>query len=73
MTHTFKPYLQIQYSFHELPPDSHQALRDSLIIHIESLNDPNFQIILTQLCLALSDLALQMVMWKNSPNFLIQR
>ncbi|XP_071791532.1 transportin-3-like [Asterias amurensis] len=64
---------KIQYSFHELPPDSHQALRDSLIIHIESLNDPNFQIILTQLCLALSDLALQMVMWKNSPNFLIQR
>ncbi|XP_038065636.1 transportin-3-like [Patiria miniata] len=64
---------KIQYSFHELPPDSHQALRDSLIIHIESLNDPNYQIILTQLCLALSDLALQMVMWKNSPNYLIQR
>ena len=40
---------------------------------MESLSDPNYQVILTQLCLALADLALQMVQWKNSASDLIQR
>ncbi|KAJ8032102.1 Transportin-3 [Holothuria leucospilota] len=64
---------KVQYSFHELPADSHNSLRDSLINHLETMTDPQFQITSTQLCLALADLALQMVEWKNSPNFIIQK
>ncbi|XP_033102078.1 transportin-3-like [Anneissia japonica] len=64
---------KIQYSFHELPVESHESLRNSLINHIEVLSDPNFQVIMTQLCLALADLALQMPQWRNSASFLIQK
>ncbi|XP_070539739.1 transportin-3-like [Ptychodera flava] len=64
---------KIQYAFHELPADSHASLRDSLIAHIEQLSAEASPVILTQLCLALADLALQMVMWKNSVQDLLQR
>ncbi|XP_071823709.1 transportin-3-like isoform X1 [Apostichopus japonicus] len=64
---------KIQYSFHELPADSHSSLRDSIISHIETMTDPQFQITNTQLCLALADLALQMVTWKKSAEFIIQK
>nr|XP_054774604.1 transportin-3-like [Lytechinus pictus] len=62
---------KIQYSFHELPMESHENLRDSLINHLQMMSDPKFHVITTQLCLALADLALQMTQWKNSASFLI--
>ncbi|XP_030844509.1 transportin-3 isoform X2 [Strongylocentrotus purpuratus] len=64
---------KIQYSFHELPGQSHEMLRDSLINHMQTMSDPKFHVITTQLCLALADLALQMTQWKNSASFLIHR
>ncbi|XP_006826075.1 transportin-3-like [Saccoglossus kowalevskii] len=64
---------KIQYSFHELPANSHTSLRDSLLSHIETLPQDTSQVILTQLCLALADLALQMVVWKKAPVDMIQR
>ncbi|XP_077999883.1 transportin-3-like [Glandiceps talaboti] len=64
---------KIQYAFHELPADSHTSLRDSLINHIELLSADISPVIMTQLCLALSDLALQMVLWKNASKDMMQR
>ncbi|XP_071476765.1 LOW QUALITY PROTEIN: transportin-3-like [Diadema antillarum] len=64
---------KIQYAFHELPVESHNMLRDSLINHLQTMSDPKFHVITTQLCLALADLALQMTQWKNSAAFLIHR
>ncbi|XP_014259711.1 transportin-3 [Cimex lectularius] len=56
---------KIQLCFHELPPQSHASLRNSLIEHIEKVNDSTNSAIVTQLCLALADLALQMNSWQS--------
>uniref|UniRef100_T1JHK8 Transportin-3 n=1 Tax=Strigamia maritima TaxID=126957 RepID=T1JHK8_STRMM len=64
---------KIQFSFHELPPGSHHLLRDSLIQHISHTIPEKNSIILTQLCLALADLALQMASWKMSTRDLIEK
>ncbi|GIY76521.1 transportin-3 [Caerostris darwini] len=64
---------KIQFSFHELPSESHSSLRDSLLNHISHVTNETSPVILTQLCLALSDLALQMATWKTPVNDLISR
>lgn len=56
---------KIQLSFHELPTEAHSSLRDSLMEHISKINDSTSSVIVTQLCLALADLALQMSSWQK--------
>nr|CAD7573032.1 unnamed protein product [Timema californicum] len=56
---------KIQLSFHELPPEAHTSLRDSLMEHIGQVNDATNTVIVTQLCLALADLALQTSTWQK--------
>lgn len=57
---------KIQFAFHELPPESHQSLRDSLLKHCTKINDETKNTIVTQLSLSLSDLVVQMATWKNA-------
>ncbi|KAK3585736.1 hypothetical protein CHS0354_020305 [Potamilus streckersoni] len=64
---------KIQYAFHELPPAVHQSLRDSLIEHAGKITTSTAPVIVTQLSLALADLALQMTSWKGAVQDLVQR
>lgn len=64
---------KIQNSFHELPDDAHISLRDSLIAHISQVTIDTSPIIVTQLSLALADLALLMGRWENPIGDLIQK
>lgn len=43
--------VKIQTSFYELPPETHNALRDSLLTHIQNLKDLS-PIIVTQVTLS---------------------
>lgn len=56
---------KIELSFHELPTDAHTSLRDSLLQHISQINEHTNTIIVTQLSVALADLALQMSSWQS--------
>jgi len=58
-------YLQIQHHFYELPGTSHHSLRDSLLNHISSC-DSQTSVVVTQLSLAIADLALLMAAWENA-------
>ncbi|MFT7814910.1 transportin-3 [Arapaima gigas] len=64
--------MKIQMSFYELPSETHNALRDSLLSHIQNLKDLS-PIIITQLALAIADLALQMASWKGCVHTLIEK
>uniref|UniRef100_A0A8C9R4F9 Transportin-3 n=1 Tax=Scleropages formosus TaxID=113540 RepID=A0A8C9R4F9_SCLFO len=64
--------MKIQTSFYELPAETHIALRDSLLSHIKNLKDLS-PVIITQLALAISDLALQMASWKGCVQTLIEK
>ncbi|CAH0560696.1 unnamed protein product [Brassicogethes aeneus] len=64
---------KIQQSFHELPPEAHSSLRDSLLEHIAQINEQTNTIIVTQLCVALADLALQMPTWPRASLDLITK
>lgn len=64
---------KIQSSFHELPADAHESLRDSLITHIAQITDETEPTIVTQLCLALADLMLLMSSWPNPIGELIEK
>ncbi|XP_033225637.1 transportin-3 isoform X2 [Belonocnema kinseyi] len=64
---------KIQLSFHELPADAHTSLRDSLMEHLSQVNENTNTAIVTQLCLALADLALQMPTWQTPVMDLINR
>ncbi|XP_060229883.1 transportin-3 isoform X5 [Meriones unguiculatus] len=64
--------MKIQTSFYELPTDSHASLRDSLLIHIQNLKDLS-PVIVTQLALAIADLALQMPSWKGCVQTLVEK
>lgn len=64
--------MKIQTSFYELPADSHASLRDSLLSHIQNLKDLS-PVIVTQLALAIADLALQMASWKGCVQTLIEK
>ncbi|XP_076818259.1 transportin-3-like isoform X2 [Clavelina lepadiformis] len=54
---------KVLYSFQELPSQTHESLKESLLNHIEQLCNLS-PILVTQLSLALCDLALQMPSWK---------
>lgn len=56
---------KIQNSFNELPLNSHESLRDSLIVHVGQITNETDAVIVTQLCLAVADLALLMASWKQ--------
>lgn len=56
---------KIQNSFNELPQNSHESLRDSLIAHVGQITNETDAVIVTQLCLAVADLALLMASWKQ--------
>ncbi|XP_023297905.2 transportin-3 [Lucilia cuprina] len=56
---------KIQNSFNELPMNSHDSLRDSLIAHVGQITNETDTVIVTQLCLAVADLALLMSSWKQ--------
>lgn len=64
---------KIQYAFHELPANVHESLRDSLLEHAGKVTADTAPAIVTQLCLALADLALQMVTWKGATNDLVSK
>uniref|UniRef100_A0A4W3H9G2 Transportin-3-like n=1 Tax=Callorhinchus milii TaxID=7868 RepID=A0A4W3H9G2_CALMI len=64
--------MKIQYSFYELPHETHASLRDSLLTHLESLKDMS-QAIVTQLALAVADLAIQMTTWKSCVQTLTEK
>lgn len=63
---------KIQNSFNELPPASHESLRDSLIAHIGQITNDTDNVIVTQLCLAVTDLALLMASWKHPIDDLLE-
>lgn len=42
---------KIQFSFHELPTEAHNSLRDSLMEHIGQVNDATNTVIVTQVSL----------------------
>lgn len=56
---------KIHQSFHELPADVHESLRNSLLEHLSQVNEGTSSVIVTQLCVALADLALQMPSWSK--------
>lgn len=64
---------KIQYAFHELPPESHSSLRDSLLEHLAKVTKDTPQVIVTQLSLGMANLALQMATWKSPVVDLISR
>lgn len=63
---------KVQYNLSELPPEAVVSLRDSLVAHLNQASAETSSAILTQLCLALADLALQMPSWQNCTSDLIQ-
>ncbi|KAL4710626.1 hypothetical protein ACJJTC_003262 [Scirpophaga incertulas] len=56
---------KVQHNLSELPSESLISLRDSLINNLEGTSPDTNAAILTQLSLALADLALQMPQWQN--------
>lgn len=60
-------------SFHELPQTAHQSLRDSLLQHISHLTTDTNPIIVTQLCLALTNLTLLMSSWEQPIQCLVEQ
>ncbi|KAL0881245.1 hypothetical protein ABMA27_002342 [Loxostege sticticalis] len=63
---------KVQHNLSELPPEAILSLRDSLVAHLERTSPDTSTAILTQLSLALADLALQMPTWQNCINDLIK-
>lgn len=57
---------KIHQSFYELPTNVHDSLRNSLLEHLGQITEATSSVIVTQLCVALADLALQMPSW-NKP------
>jgi transportin-3 len=68
---------QILYDLPQLPSESLAPLRDSLIDSLAPLTQPGApagsRAVLVQLCLALSDLALQMPSWTNVVGGFVER
>lgn len=63
---------KVQHNLSELPADALVSLRNSLVAHLEGISPDVSSAILTQLCLALADLALQMPSWQNCISDLIK-
>ncbi|XP_058116400.1 transportin-3 isoform X2 [Anopheles ziemanni] len=64
---------KIQNSFHELPVTAHESLRQSLLEHISHITLETKSVIVTQLSLALADLALLMSTWRKPVATLLER
>ena len=64
---------KIQTRFHEVPPAAHVSLRDSLLDHLQNVDEQTSPAILTQLSLALADLVLLMPEWKNAISDIMNR
>ncbi|XP_053693018.1 transportin-3 isoform X1 [Sabethes cyaneus] len=64
---------KIQNSFHELPESAHESLRQSLLQHISHITLETKPVIVTQLSLALADLALLMSSWHKPVATLLER
>ncbi|XP_055614222.1 transportin-3 isoform X2 [Uranotaenia lowii] len=64
---------KIQNSFHELPESAHDSLRQSLLEHISHITLETKPVIVTQLSLALADLALLMSSWHKPVVTLLER
>lgn len=64
---------KIQFFFHELPTSSHESLKSSILNHCTKITLETPQVIVTQLCLALADLCLQLSSWDNPVLDLINR
>ncbi|CAG0914816.1 unnamed protein product [Notodromas monacha] len=56
---------KIQASFAELPVESHESLRISLLQHIKHITPETDHTITLQLSVAMADFALQMTSWEN--------
>jgi len=67
---TMKSKIQLQFA--ELPIQNHLHLRDSLITHLTQYSLASHAVI-TQLCLAVADLAVQSPQWTNPVIELIQK
>ena len=39
---------KIQFAFHELPPEAHSSLRDSMLDHLRQINEHTNTVIVTQ-------------------------
>ncbi|XP_060803596.1 transportin-3 [Amyelois transitella] len=63
---------KVQHNLSELSSEAVVSLRDSLVAHLEGTSPDTSSPILTQLCLALADLALQMPAWQNCVSDLIK-
>eukprot|EP00053_Salpingoeca_punica_P004643 m.50135 g.50135 ORF g.50135 m.50135 type:complete len:916 (+) comp12881_c0_seq1:130-2877(+) len=55
---------KIKHHFYELPESTHASLRDALLTHLRAIR-PGMNIIVTQLSLAIADLAVYMHTWPN--------
>ncbi|XP_055641944.1 transportin-3 isoform X2 [Toxorhynchites rutilus septentrionalis] len=64
---------KIQNSFHELPEEAHESLRQSLMEHLSHITLETKPVIVTQLSLALADLALLMSTWRKPVVTLLER
>lgn len=64
---------KIQTRFTEVPMEAHVSLRDSLLEHLQNVDDQTSPAILTQLSLALADLVLLMPEWKGAVNDILTR
>ncbi|XP_020909780.1 transportin-3 [Exaiptasia diaphana] len=63
---------KIQYCISELQHHQYESLKDSIINHLSNLHSIS-QPVVTQLCLALADLAVQMPQWTDVVSSLYQR
>ncbi|KAJ2950305.1 hypothetical protein O0L34_g11671 [Tuta absoluta] len=63
---------KVQHNIDELPGDALLSLRNSLVAHLENITQETSSAIVTQLCLALADLALQLPSWQNCISDLIK-
>ncbi|CAH0714719.1 unnamed protein product, partial [Brenthis ino] len=63
---------KVQHNLSELPEEAVISLRNSLIAHLEGISTDTTPAILTQLSLALANLALQMTTWPNCVSDLIK-
>ncbi len=64
---------KVQKSFSELPPEAHESLRDSLLEHVQNLDEGSHSVLATQLSVAAADLALQMTAWRGFVADLVRR
>ena len=64
---------KIQTKFHEVPPEAHESLRDSLFEHLLNVDEHMSPAIITQLSVAMADLILLMPEWKGAVNDLMMR